>query len=161
MKIFFFVLTALWTSKIIGQSSIMNLESMISNPNYDEEFAKSLGGDVYGMKNYFFVILKTGSNTTTNLEFINQCFREHLDNIHKLTDEGKIILAGPLGKNENNFRGIFILNKVDSIEEAKKLLLTDAAIKNRLLDYDIYTWYGSAALPEYLPYFEKIWKSKP
>lgn len=28
-------------------------------------------------------------------------------------------------------------------------------------DYEIFTWYGSAALPEYLPAADKIWKLKP
>ena len=41
------------------------------------------------------------------------------------------------------------------------LLQTDLAIKNKLLDYEIFNWYGSAALPEYLPISVKIWKEKP
>jgi uncharacterized protein len=84
-----------------------------------------------------------------------------MDNIHRLVEEGKLIVAGPLGKNENNYRGIFILHNIKSIEEAKELLHTDLAIKNALLDYEIFTWYGSAALPEYLPFSDKISKSKP
>lgn len=78
-----------------------------------------------------------------------------------MVKEEKLIVVGPLGKNENNYRGIFILNNIKSIEEAVELLLTDLAIKNGLLDYEIFTWYGSAALPEYLPFSDKIWKSKP
>jgi hypothetical protein len=30
-----------------------------------------------------------------------------------------------------------------------------------LLNYEIFIWYGSATLSEYLPYSEKIWKLKP
>ena len=48
-----------------------------------------------------------------------------------------------------------------TIEEAKEILETDLAIKNGLLNYDIFTWYGSSALSEYLPFSDKIWKSKP
>ncbi|HLV51064.1 MAG TPA: YciI family protein, partial [Flavobacterium sp.] len=132
-----------------------------SNPNYDKTLAEKLGGDDYGMKSYFFVILKTGTNTTTDKELINESFRGHLDNIHQLVKEKKLIVAGPLGKNEHNYRGIFILNNIQSEEEVKDLLQTDPAIKNGLLDYEIFTWYGSAALPEYLPVSDKIWKSKP
>lgn len=69
--------------------------------------------------------------------------------------------TGPLGKNEKNYRGIFILDNIISLEAAKELLQTDPAIKNGLLDYEIYNWYGSAALPEYLPASEKIWKMNP
>ena len=107
------------------------------------------------------VILKTGKSTTTNKEFISKSFRGHLDNINLLVEEGKLIVAGPLGKNANNYRGIFILSNIKSLEDAVKLLQTDPAIKNELLDYEIFTWYGSAALPEYLPFSDKIWKSKP
>jgi uncharacterized protein YciI len=113
------------------------------------------------MKSYFLVILKTGTNTTTDKERIAESFRGHMDNINRLAKEGKLVVAGPLGENENKYRGIFILNNLKSLEEAKELLQTDLAIKNRLLDYEIFTWYGSAALPEYLPFTDKIWRSKP
>lgn len=148
------------TNLTFGQSNSEN-DTLTTNPNYNKELADKLGGDDYGMKSYFFVILKTGTNTTTDKEFISESFRGHLDNINRLVEEGKLIVAGPLGKNENNYRGIFILNNIKSIEEAVELLQTDPAIKNRLLDYEIFTWYGSAALPKYLPFSDKIWKSKP
>jgi hypothetical protein len=72
-----------------------------------------------------------------------------------------MIVAGPLGKNPNTYRGIFILQNMKSIKEVEEVLDTDPAIKNKLLDYEIYNWYGSAALPEYLPFSDKIWKLKP
>ena len=115
----------------------------------------------YGMKSYFLVILKTGTNTTADNDLISESFRGHMDNINRLVKEGKLILAGPLGKNENDYRGIFILDNIKSIEDANELLQSDLAIKNGLLDYEIFTWYGSAALPEYLPFSDKIWKTKP
>lgn len=136
-------------------------DSSLANPNYDKTLAEKLGADDYGMKNYFLVILKTGTNTTTDKAFINQCFRGHLDNINTLVANKILIVAGPMWQNEKNYRGIFILNNIESIESATALLQTDPAIKNKLLDYEIFTWYGSAALPEYLPYTDKIWKLKP
>lgn len=145
---------------IYGQSK-SGSDTLTANPNYDKSLADKLGGDDYGMKSYFLVILKTGPNTTADKELISESFRGHLDNINHLVAEGKLIVAGPLGKNENQYRGIFILNNIPSVEDAKALLQTDLAIKNGLLAYDIFTWYGSAALPEYLPFFDKIWKSKP
>lgn len=83
-------------------------DSTTSNPNYDKTLAEKLGGDDYGMKSYFFVILKTGTNTTTDKELVNESFRGHLDNIHQLVKENKLIVVGPLGKNEHNYRGVFI-----------------------------------------------------
>ena len=160
MKYIFTLTLLVITNLTFGQ---INLEkdTLTSNPNYDKTLADKLGGDDYGMKSYFLVILKTGTNTTTDKELISNSFRGHMDNINRLAEEGKLIVAGPLGKNENNYRGIFILNNLKSIEEAKELLQTDLAIKNDLLDYEIFTWYGSAALPEYLPFSDKVWKLKP
>jgi uncharacterized protein YciI len=136
-------------------------DTTISNPAFDKALAEKLGGDEYGMKSYFLVILKTGTNTTADRELISSSFIGHMENIHKLVEEGKLVVAGPLAKNANHYRGIFILNNISDAEEAEALLLTDPAIKNGLLDYEIFTWYGSAALPEYLPVSDKIWKKKP
>ena len=129
------------------------------NPDYDSTLAQKLGADDYGMKSYVFVILKTGNNTTTDKAFIDSCFAGHMANINRLVNEGKLIVAGPFGKNNNAYRGIFILN-VKNIEEAQELVQTDPAINSKLLDADLYSWYGSAALPEYLEAALKIGKYK-
>ncbi len=161
MKCIFLVLAILIANRAFGQSNRPEKDISISNPDYDKSLADKLGGDDYGMKSYFLVILKTGANKTSDKALISESFRGHMDNINRLVEEKKLIVAGPLGKNENNYRGIFILDNIKSIEETKELLQTDPAIKNGLLDYEIFTWYGSAALPEYLPFSDKIWKSNP
>lgn len=125
---------------------------------YDETLAKKLGADDYGMKMYVLVILKTGSNTSANKSETDSLFKGHMTNIEKLAKENKLIVAGPLGKNEKQYRGIFILN-TKSIDEAKALLQTDPAVQAKLLDAEFFNWYGSAALSEYLPYHNKIQKS--
>lgn len=135
-------------------------DSNVHNPNYDPALASELGGDDYGMKAYILVMLKTGKNTTTDKALISSSFRGHLDNINRLVEEGKMTVAGPLMKNEKNYRGIFILN-VNTAEEAKVLLDTDPAIRAGLLDFELYQWYGSAALPVYLEASDKIWRVKP
>ena len=138
-------------SQALGQSE---------NPNYDPVLAKKLGADDHGMKPYMLVILKTGSNKTSDKTVIDSCFSGHMKNINRLVESGKLIVAGPLGKNDKEYRGIFILN-VGTLEEAGELLQTDPAIKEKLLDTDLYKWYGSAALPEYLEAADKIWKAEP
>ena len=129
------------------------------NPDYDSTLAKKYGADDYGMKNYVLAILKTGTNTTTDKAFIDSCFSGHMGNILRLVNEGKLIVAGPLGKNDKSYRGIFIFN-LSSIDEARKLVETDPAINSGLLDVDLYNWYGSAALPEYLDAAFKVGKYK-
>jgi uncharacterized protein YciI len=138
------------------------------NPHHDfpkgcfpkNPWEQKLGADDYGMKGYVLVILKTGTNQTEDRTIITNSFRGHMENINRLVQEDKLVVAGPLGKNDNNFRGIFILN-VTTTEEAQTLLQTDPAVKVGLLDYELYNWYGSAALPVYLEYSDKIWKKKP
>lgn len=160
MNYLLLLFTILFTHHLVGQTNLSDNDSLSSNPNYVKELAEKLGADDYGMKSYFLVILKSGANTSTDKEFINESFSGHMVNINRLVEEGKLIMAGPLGKNEQNYRGIFILNNLNSIEEATAVLQTDPAIKNGLLDFEIYNWYGSAALPEYLPYSDKVWRSK-
>lgn len=155
MKYGLFLIISMTISTTFGQTENQ------SNPNYDKALAEKLGADDYGMKSFFLVILTSGDNKTDDKSLIGESFRGHLENINRLVEEGKIIVAGPLGKNDNNYRGIFILDKIGSIEEAEELLKTDPAIKNRLLNYEIYNWYGSAVLSEYLPASDKIWKLKP
>lgn len=135
------------------------LNAQKANPKYDKILADSLGGDDYGMKMYTLVILKTGTNTVKDTAVTNLLFKGHMDNIQRLAAEGKLIVAGPLGKNDKNYRGIFIFN-VKTVEEANKLLETDPTVKNHVFDVEIFPWYGSAALPEYLKSHEKIEKMK-
>ncbi|WP_367330950.1 DUF6265 family protein [Sphingobacterium multivorum] len=130
------------------------------NPNYDQELAKKLGADDYGMKSYIFVLLKTGENKTTDKQFINECFKGHMENINRLVKNGQLIVAGPFGKNDDNLRGLFILNNMASTDAAKHILENDPAIKNGLLEASFYSWYGSAALAEYLSQVDKIWKKQ-
>lgn len=129
------------------------------NSVYDKALADSLGADEYGMKMYVLVMLKTGTNTTESKAVTDSLFQGHMKNIGRLVEMKKLVVAGPLQKNDKNYRGIFILN-VKTLEEAKSLIDTDPAVKAKLLDADMFLWYGSAALPIYLPYHDKVQKGK-
>jgi uncharacterized protein YciI len=143
---------------LLTAALFMGLAAQSNNPKYDSVLAKSLGGDDYGMKMYVLVILKTGTATFEKNK-TDSLFTGHMANIGRLANEGKLIVAGPLRKNDKTYRGIFILD-AKTIEEAKQLLDTDPAVKEKMLDGEIYQWYGSAALPTYLPNHEKIEKKK-
>lgn len=152
LKILVFFITCIGIIKPLAAQEI--------NPKFDSALASRLGADDYGMKQYILVILKTGENKTTDKAFIDSCFIAHLRNIERLADLRKIIIAGPFLKNDSGFRGIFILDVKSSIE-ANELLLTDPAIKEKLLLPELYPWYGSAALPLYLEDADRVWKLNP
>lgn len=99
-----------------------------NNPDYDEILATKLGADDYGMKKFTLVTLKTGSNTDTNKAKKDSCFTGHMTNINKLAKNKKLIVAGPIGKNDKTYRSIFIID-VSTLKEATILLQTDPAIK--------------------------------
>ena len=54
-------------------------------------------------------------------------------------------MAGPFGKNEVAFRGLFIL-AVPTIEEAKALAETDPTVKAGIFVVEYVPWNGAAAL---------------
>ena len=138
----------------------MLLQAQSQNVQYDSTLAQKLGADDYGMKTYVFVILKTGTNTRTEKPYLDSCFSSHMANIHRMVELGKLIVAGPMYKNEKAYRGLFIFD-VPTEEEAKTLMQADAAIREGILDVEMFKWYGSAALPLYLDESDKIWKVKP
>lgn len=149
---------ALYTTLLFFASlSIPNLAYAQSNKAaYDSTLAKKLGADEYGMKKYVMVLLKTGTATGLPKSRTDSLFAGHMQNINRLADSGKLVVAGPFFKNDK-YRGIFILN-ADSLEEGKKLVESDPAVQAKLLDMDLLMWYGSAALAETLEIHKKIEK---
>ncbi|HNP47216.1 MAG TPA: hypothetical protein PKK99_01525 [Bacteroidia bacterium] len=129
-----------------------------SNSKFNKALADSLGADEYGMKKYVLVILKTGEVTITDQHVKDSIFAGHMANIVRLAGLGKLTVAGPLEKNDHNYRGIFIFN-VATVEEAQSLVQTDPAVISKVLAAEMYPWYGSAALPMYLKYHDEV-KSK-
>lgn len=131
---------------------LMFLTILISNTgytqsgSYDSAYAKSLGADDYGMKEYVMAFLKSGKVKPENNEKANELQMAHLRNIMRMAEEGSLILAGPFSDN-GEIRGIYIFN-VKTIEEAKKLTETDPAVQAGVLEMELHPWYGSAALME-------------
>ena len=126
---------------------------------YDKALADSLGADEYGMKMYTFVILKTGPTVITDSVRLDELFKGHMENINRLSAEGKLIVAGPFAKNDQKFRGLFFFNTT-SIEEVQQMLQNDPTIREKIFEVEILQWYGSAALPLYLDDHAKIEQSK-
>lgn len=134
-----------------------------STVEYDQELAKKLGADDYGMKSYLLVILKTGpkDKEVTDQKQRAELFKGHFANMTKMQEEGKLKLAGPFStKNHLGYRGIFLLDTT-SEEEAKTLLQQDPTIAGGIFEVEILPWYGSAAIETHLDIHSKIAKMNP
>lgn len=136
--VFFFCLLFLFACK----------EDMVKEPEnqegYDSVMAAKLGADPYGMRMYVMAYLKRGPNRDQDSATAAELQRAHLDNINRLAEEGKLVLAGPF-LDTGDVRGIYIFD-VDNIEAAAELTKTDPAIKAGRLIMELRPWYGSAAL---------------
>jgi uncharacterized protein YciI len=125
---------------------------------YDSLLAQQLGADAYGMRQYVMAFLKAGPNRSQDSATAAQLQRAHLDNIFRLADEGKLILAGPfLDKGE--IRGIYVFD-VKTVEEAAALTATDPAIQAGRLVMELHPWYGSAAMMKINEISKMITKEK-
>ncbi|HJS52802.1 MAG TPA: YciI family protein [Pyrinomonadaceae bacterium] len=132
-----------------------------NNPNYDAELAKRLGANDMGLRNYVLAILKTGPNDTAiQGDERSKVFRGHFENMTRLSNEGKLAVAGPFGKNDKSFRGLFIF-AVPTVEEAKLLTETDPAVKAGILVVEYVPWFGSASLMATPDIHKKIAKTSP
>ncbi|WNI35721.1 YciI family protein [Chryseobacterium sp. SG20098] len=136
-------------------------EKKAEKSKYNQELATSLGADKYGMKPYTIVMLTTGTTKIEDKAKMGELMKGHMSNIGKLANEGKIVVAGPfLEKNKENYRGMFIFN-TQSKEEAEQWVKTDPAVQAGVFSYEIFPWYGSAALPLYLKHHDEISKENP
>jgi uncharacterized protein YciI len=133
-------------------------ETHIVETVYDSILAKKVGADDYGMRKYVIAFLKRGPNRNQDSITSVKLQRAHMDNIGKLAEQGKLILAGPFFGNDD-LRGIYIFD-VQSIDEAKKLTETDPAIQAGSLIMELKEWYGSAALKLVNEHHKKISKKE-
>ncbi|MCB0503120.1 MAG: hypothetical protein KDD32_10570 [Bacteroidetes bacterium] len=126
------------------------------NTKYDKSLAQSVGADDYGMKKYVVAFLKAGPNRERSEEEAIALQKAHLDNIGRLAEEGKLVVAGPF-LDEGELRGIYIFN-VETMEEAKALTESDPAIQAGSLVMELKPWYGSASLMLVKDYHNKLKK---
>ena len=155
MKIIVLILlTILFSHYGYGQTSAAQKQT--KTDSYDPELAKKLGADEYGMKSYVFVVLKPGKTEIKDVKERENLLTGHLKNIVRLAEERKLVLAGPF-ENNKEMSGIYIFD-VRTIEEARKLVETDPAIKGGLFVVEFHSWYASAAILELSQIHKKIQK---
>ncbi len=144
----------------IGCSETTVTESNTSETQtgYDAALAEKVGADDYGMKTFVIAFLKKGPNRDLPKEESDKLQSAHMENINKLAEDGKLVLAGPF-YGEGDLRGIYVFD-VDSIEKAEALTKTDPAIQAGSLVMELHKWYGSAATVMINEWHSKIQKTE-
>lgn len=94
------------------------------------------------IEQYFFVMIKTGPKQDFDSAAKAELFKGHMANINKLYYDGILKVAGPFGKNDLTWRGIFIFD-CKTKEEAEKIAKSDPAVAAGLFSVDISPWYSA------------------
>ena len=140
-----------------GSACAQSGESSRPVAAYDSVLAKQLGADEFGMKHYVMAFLRAGPKRILDSVKREELRRSHLQNILRLTKEGKLLVAGPF-LDDQELRGIFIFN-VENIDEARAIAETDPAVRAGSLVLELHPWYASAALME-IPKIHKSLEKK-
>lgn len=90
-------------------------------------------------------MLKKGPNWGTgSKEEAAKIQQEHLANIRRMHDEGKLIVAGPLLDN-GDVRGLFIFRDAP-LDELKTLIERDPAVKSGRLIIELHPWMAAKGI---------------
>jgi len=96
-----------------------------------------------GMTIYYVYLLKKGSTwTPESTPEIEKLQADHLANLRRLGDEGKLVLNGPLLDSfqlSGEIRGIGVL-KAKSLSEAQAWISTDPMVKVGRLIFELHAW---------------------
>lgn len=95
------------------------------------------------VKQFWLVMIKTGPKDKEITDSIerNKIFAGHFSNMERLHKEGILKAAGPFGKNDFAWRGLFILD-CKTREEAESYVKTDPAVAAGVFIVDIVPWYS-------------------
>ena len=91
------------------------------------------------MKRYWLVLLQRGPNRNQDSISAARIQAAHMANINRLAKEGKLVMAGPIGV-EDDLRGIFLMNCTDS-SEVESFVKTDSAVVTGRLVMKYYPWW--------------------
>ncbi|MCK6430731.1 MAG: YciI family protein [Burkholderiaceae bacterium] len=133
-------------------------EAQQAAATYDEALARRVGADDYGMRSYVLVVLKTGPTRVPDGPERDEMFRGHFANMKRLSQDGKLVLAGPFD-GVDGWRGLFVF-AVNDIEEARQLAASDPVLAKGEMVAEYHKYYGSAALMLVREMHEKLAKKR-
>jgi uncharacterized protein YciI len=97
------------------------------------------------METYYVGFLYRGDKWTSgDTPALQELQKAHLANIARLSQEGKLVLAGPF-TDDGALRGMFVF-RVASLAEAQALCDTDPAVQAGRLKVDLHPWYSARGI---------------
>jgi uncharacterized protein YciI len=108
--------------------------------------AKPAAEKPFQMDHYIMVFLYRAPNRPNIPEAESNKIQEgHMANIRHMGEIGKLLLAGPFEDN-GDLRGLFLFKPGVSIDEVKKLVDADPAVKAGRLRYEIHPWFAAKGI---------------
>jgi len=95
----------------------------------------------YKMSKVQFMIFSTGDSPvgTHSQADLEKMQKEHLDNMQRLMNEGKMLIGGPVA-NSKTMRGIAVLDLPDKAAVDKEFA-GDPFLKNKVMKTEVYDWH--------------------
>ena len=137
MKNLFFIFFL--TSLLIACSEKQDSNEAPKQANEKYDLSKDSTVSAGEMKRYWLVLLQKGPNRNQDSISAEKIQAAHMANINRLAKEGKLIMAGPIGV-EDDLRGIFLMNCADSAE-VENFVKTDSAVITGRLTMKYYPWW--------------------
>jgi uncharacterized protein len=119
---------------------LLLLFSVLLAPQFTEAQKKTTEPNI---KQFWMVVLKTGPKDKVIADSTerSKIFAGHFANMERLYYDGVLKAAGPFGKNDFTWRGLFILDCATK-EEAEAYVKTDPSVEAGVFVYDIAPWYS-------------------
>ena len=101
-------------------------------------YAQNSGNKEDNLKPYYLVLLKKGPHRDQDSTTAARIQKEHLENINRMAQSGKLNIAGPF-LDDGDLRGVFVFDS-SSEDEVRRLVEADPAVKSGRLTYEIHPW---------------------
>jgi uncharacterized protein YciI len=99
----------------------------------------------YEMTTYYMALLYRGGKWTPEETAETKAIQQgHMENIQRMAQMGKLVLAGPFTDN-GDLRGVFVFQNVTR-EEAEQLCANDPAVKAGRLRVEMHPWFSAKGI---------------
>jgi len=124
--------------RLIVLAAIMCSVQLHAQRTFDITIADS----TYRMKQYWFVLYTKGDGPPLDSLTAATLQAEHLAHQDAQGKQGLIVMAGPFGKNDADWRGL-LLYDCDTREEVEAKLKEDPLVRAGRLTYAVHPWWGA------------------